>query len=236
MPEVTNLYVVLVSADAEWRTVRSIYAESRIEASPFGGHFDMSMVVDGEEKQLRFMQGGWGKVAAAASSQYAIDHWKPSLLINIGTCGGVGQTLQRGDIVLPNKTIIYDIFEQMGDADEAITAFTTEIDTSWTADLIGKDVHSGPLVSADRDVIQGDLAQLREKYQAIAADWESGSIAWVAHRNQTPIIILRGVSDLVSETEAPAYGDPQHFEKGTQLCMKKIILRLPQFLSAWNAQ
>jgi nucleoside phosphorylase len=37
---------------------------------------------------LAFLHGGWGKVAAAGSTQYAIDRWAPARLINLGTCGG----------------------------------------------------------------------------------------------------------------------------------------------------
>ena len=39
----------------------------------------------------------------------------------------------------------------------------------------------------------------------MALDWESGAIAWVAARNQTRCLILRGVTDLVGEAGDEAY-------------------------------
>jgi adenosylhomocysteine nucleosidase len=234
MSESKTRYVVLVSADAEWHALRRLYPQPVIGSSPFGEYFAASVTVDGQERQLMFAHGGWGKIAAAASSQYVIDYWKPELLINIGTCGAFDASLQRGDLLLANKTLVYDIVEQMGDPDEAVKAFTTEIDISWAVDALGDDVRPGLLVSADRDVAQSAIKELRTKYGAVAADWESGSIAWVAHRNNTKVLILRGVSDIVSETQAPAYGDPVHFEEGVQLCIKKAIACLPQLLSAWE--
>jgi nucleoside phosphorylase len=50
-------------------------------------------------------------------------------------------------------------------------------------------------VSADRDLIIGEVERLKTEYGAIAGDWESGAIAWVAARNRTRCLILRAVSD-----------------------------------------
>jgi len=47
------------------------------------------------------------------------------------------------------------------------------------------------------DIMAEDIAPLVEKYDAMAADWESGAIAWVAKKNNQRLLILRGVSDLV---------------------------------------
>ena len=43
------------------------------------------------------------------------------------------------------------------------------------------------------------VRRLRDELGAVACDWESGAIAWVAARNHLPCLILRGVSDLVAE-------------------------------------
>ena len=50
-----------------------------------------------------FFQGGWGKIAAAASTQYVIDFWRPDLLVNLGTCGGFAGEIARGEIILVEK-------------------------------------------------------------------------------------------------------------------------------------
>ena len=57
--------------------------------------------------------GGWGKVAAAASAEYAVARWHPRYLVNLGTCGGITGRIDRFAIVLVNRTIIYDIYEAM---------------------------------------------------------------------------------------------------------------------------
>jgi adenosylhomocysteine nucleosidase len=87
-------------------------------------------------RDVIFFHGGYGKVSAAASTQYAITRWHPRLIVNLGTCGGFGPTRKVGDVVLASQTIIYDIVEQMGDPDETIHDYSTTLDnTAWPARL-----------------------------------------------------------------------------------------------------
>jgi nucleoside phosphorylase len=67
------------------------------------------------------------------------------------------------------------------------------------------------MYSADRDLTAVGLRTLDAQYQPVVADWESGAIAWVAQKNSTPILILRGVTDLVSPGKAEAQDNPQLF-------------------------
>lgn len=224
----SELVVVLISSDFEWRIAKHILSPQDASNTPFGEQFTAQV----GRQELLFMHGGWGKIAAAASTQYVIDNLKPKLLINIGTCGSFHQLLQRGDLLLADKTVVYDIVEQMGDPEEAIGAYTTMLDTSWAKSL--KEVRHGTLISGDRDVVQDDIKELRDRYDAAAADWESGAIAWTANRNKVPLFVLRGVSDVVSETESLAYGDLDHFEEGAKLVMKKLIDVLPECLALWE--
>ena len=88
-------FAVLVSANAEWRVVKPLLAPEIIKTSPYGEYFFAN--IDGE--RVLFFQGGWGKVAAAGSTRYVIDHFHPARLINVGTCGGVEGRIKRFDVV-----------------------------------------------------------------------------------------------------------------------------------------
>jgi adenosylhomocysteine nucleosidase len=177
------------------------------------------------------MHGGWGKVAAAGSAQYVISRWQPKLVINLGTCGGFKGDIDKGEIILVEKTIIYDIYEQMGDPEEHIRQYLTEIDNSWISEPYPLKVIRSLLVSGDRDLICAELPALKSKYGAIAGDWESGAIAWVATKNRTPCLILRGVTDLVSENAGEAYdGNVAYYYENTELIMKKLVESLPHWL------
>jgi adenosylhomocysteine nucleosidase len=159
-----------------------------------------------------------------------IDRWKPQLLVNLGTCGGFEGRINQGEIILVERTVIYDILEQMTDSRAAIQHYSTELELDWLGKLVPTPVRRGLLVSGDRDIVSGDIASLISKYGAVAADWESGAIAWVARRNATRLLILRGVSDLVSETGGEAYGDYELFVARTRQIMSRLLDVLPPWL------
>jgi adenosylhomocysteine nucleosidase len=119
--------VVLISANAEWRTLKSLFAQADFQKSPFGEWFTRP-AASAHSSPVTFFHGGWGKVSAAATTQYVIDHFHPDLLVNLGTCGGFEGRIQAGALILVEKTLIYDILEQMSDPDEALEAYSTSLD------------------------------------------------------------------------------------------------------------
>src|SRR5580765_6554088 len=99
-------FAIIVSADAEWAATKPLFPNIRLERSPYGEFFDATI----ENRRILFFQGGWGKVAAAASTQYLVDTFKPKYLINLGTCGGVEGRIRRFDTIAVERVIIYDIY------------------------------------------------------------------------------------------------------------------------------
>lgn len=216
---------MLISADAEWRAVCRLFPQAHRLASPFGEYFATGV----GDKSYLFFQGGWGKIAAAASTQYVIDRWRPKLLVNLGTCGGFEGRIGQGEILLVEKTIVYDITEQMGEAQQAIQHYTTEIDLSWLSEPYPLAVRRTLLVSGDRDLLAEETPTLAERYAAVAGDWESAAIAWTARRNRTPVLILRGVTDLVGSAGSQAYGNLALFEAAAGEILGQLIRALPDW-------
>jgi adenosylhomocysteine nucleosidase len=224
--------VIIISANAEWQPVRARYPDVEIQPTPYGESFTASLAVGRRPSSVVFFHGGWGKIAAAAGTQYAIDRWRPPLIINLGTCGGFAGDIAAGEILLVDFTLVYDILEQMGDPDEALAHYATELDLSWLRGPLPLPVRREMLLSADRDIVAGEVAGLRGRFGAIAADWESGAIAHVAARNDTRCLILRGVTDLVNHETGEAYGRPELFVARTGEMMARLLDSLPGWLSA----
>jgi len=220
--------VVLVSADAEWRAVKSYYPKPETHPSPYGEWFAGEI----SGKEIIFFQGGWGKIAAAGSVQYVIDRFAPELVMNLGTCGGFVGDVELGEVILVEETLVYDIVEQMTDVQKAIEHYVTRLDLAWlkSNESLPLPVRRGRLVSGDRDILPSDIQALRERYGAVAADWESGAIAWVAARNQMRCLILRTVSDMVSEEGGEAYGNYGLFQERTNSAMHRILESLPGWI------
>lgn len=223
--------VVIISANSEWKVLRSFYPDCEPQISPLGEWFAIDLRISERVEPVIFFHGGWGKIAAAASVQYMIDRWSPRLLVNLGTCGGFDGKIEKGTIILVERTIVYDIIEQMTDGEAAIAHYSTGIDLSWLGDDYPHAVHRALLVSADRDLIVEEIAGLHTRYGAVAGDWESGAIAWVAARNHTRCLILRGVSDLVGSEHGEAYGNFDLFIEGTTKVMRRLVDALPEWIA-----
>ena len=217
--------VILISANAEWRVVKELYPNLEIQHSPYGEFANLTL----DTQHLTLFHGGWGKISAAATAQYVVDHFQPELIVNLGTCGGFEGCIERGTIILVEKAIVYDILEQMSDSDEAIEYYSTKLDLSFLPRVLPFPVLRGLLVSADRDIVSGDIPDLIKKYNAVAADWESGAIAWVAQKNGIKCLILRGVTDLVSTEAGEAYGDYDLFSQRTKEVMRDLFEQFPKW-------
>jgi len=218
--------VVIVSAIGEWAGVTPLFPESRIESFPFGECFTAN--VGGHE--LPFFHSGWGKIASAATMQYLIDHHAPDLIVNLGTCGGFEGVVNQGDILLIEKTIVYDIVELMGDLDIS-NYYASSLDLSWLAEPLPHPARRALIASADRDLPPQKIPLLKSK-GAIAADWESAALAWVAQKNNARLLILRGVSDIVNEQDGEAYDNIEIFNERAKDIMKMLVSQLPAWLDA----
>ena len=244
--------IVLISADVEWRVVRQLLPSSEVQPSPYGEWFTIEVTLPDENRTAQtelpwpgapqdercpviFFHGGWGKIAAAASTQYVIDRWKPRLLINLGTCGGFEGQVEQGDVIVADKTVVYDIVEQMGDFDAHIAHYSTTLDTGWLDETrLPFAARRTLLVSGDRDLLASEIPELHRRYGAVAGDWESGAIAWVADRNHIPLVILRGVSDVVRSLGSEAYGNLEYFAASTERIMQLLIAGLPACLTQFR--
>ena len=222
--------LIVLSANSEWRAARNYYREdagmNMLASTPYGE----AMQMDIEANPVVFMQGGWGKVSAAASCQYGLQRWNPRVVINLGTCGGFAGRVVRGTTLLVTETVIYDIYEQMGDPQAAIKFYTCRLDLRWLKEPYPQPVQCARLISADRDIIAHEIDRLVERFDAVAADWESGAIAWVCQQNTVRSLILRGVSDLVDAEGGEAYGNPALFHQSSAEIISSLLDHLAEWL------
>lgn len=218
--------VVLVSAIAEWNAVKPLFPDAKMRKFPYGECFDIIL----QDEHISFFHSGWGKIASAGSMQYVINKYSPDLIVNLGTCGGFEPETRQGEIILVDKTYVYDIVELMGDLD-IVTYYTTSLDLSWLAEPYPYEARRGMIASADSDLLPSKISALKSQ-GAIAADWESAALAWVAQRNNARLLILRGVSDMVSEEGGEAYNNIELFNERTKSVMQQLIEQLPEWLNA----
>jgi adenosylhomocysteine nucleosidase len=219
--------VVLVSAITEWVAVKATLTPGRTQATPYGECFTTTL----KGQEFIFFHAGWGKTASAGAMQYVIDHFSPDLVVNLGTCGGFDGEVELDDIILVRRTFIYDIVELMGDFGAVPDYYASNLDLGWLPEPYPHSVRCGTLASADSDLPPERISQLKAQ-GAIAADWESAALAWVARKNGARLLILRAVSDLVSEDGGEAYDNIGLFKERTQGIMCRLIEQLPDWIAA----
>jgi adenosylhomocysteine nucleosidase len=218
--------VVIISANAEWKGVLPLFPAAKIERYPYGECFEATL----NELPIPFFHTGWGKTASAGALQHIIDRYNPELVINLGTCGGFAGVVDQGDLILIEQAFMYDIVELMSDLDLS-DYYASALDLSWLADPEPYPTRRGIIASADSDLPPLKIPFLKSK-GAIVADWESAALAWVARKNNTRLLILRMVSDLVSEEGGEAYNNIEIFHERAKATMKRLVDQLPGWLKA----
>lgn len=218
--------VIIISANAEWKALGTIIKpeNNRYYGSPYGQWFPREI----NGRRVIFFHGGWGKIDAAGSTQYAINEFTPKLLINLGTAGGFPGKIEKGDILLVNRTITYDIYERMGDGKEAIDYYSTDL--HYPKLEMDKGIRISPIVSADQDLSPKNIEALYKSYGALAGDWESSAIAHVAKKNKVECYIIRGITDIVYPAGSETYGDYAVFERETEKVMGRLVKLLERIL------
>jgi adenosylhomocysteine nucleosidase len=216
--------VVIISADAEWAGVKPLFPDARMSQFTYGEYFQTGI----NNMPVSFFHAGWGKTASAAAFQHILDKYNPDLTINLGTCGGLAGIVNQGDLILVERTFMYDIVELMGDMNIS-DYYASSLNLSWLAEPHPFPTRQGIIASADSDLPPDKISYLRS-HGAIAADWESAALAWVARKNNARLLILRMVSDIVSETGGEAYGNIEIFQERTKTIMKQLIGQLSDWL------
>lgn len=167
-------------------------------------------------------KSGVGKVAAASCCQYLIDTFSPDYILNTGVAGGVAGGLNISDIVVSTSFVQHDFdvtalgyakgYVCNGVESSKPTYFYSDKDLSdkiyeIAVEKFSKDkIHRGCIASGDMFVAKLDKKQeIREMFDAMAAEMEGAAIAHCASLNGVPFVALRAISDLADGTKIENY-------------------------------
>ena len=155
-------------------------------------------------------KSGVGKVNSATTTQFIIDMYKPDYIINIGIAGGLSPKLKAGDTIVAEKMVQHDFditafgapkgyIDNEGGSNKPTIFYSDK--TLVNKILKDKNIKIGTVATGDIFVIDKKLKYvIREEFNADAIDMESAAIAQAAQRNNTPVIIIRTISDELDDT------------------------------------
>ena len=222
--------VIVVASATEWRVVLDHYHAVPEAYAPYE-YFTRDITTDSGSRPAVFVHSGCGKAPAAAATQYGIDTWQPCVVVSVGTCGAIDPALKVKDTVLATKTVVYDLCERSGGQDEMISQFTTELDLDWITPPYPSPEVPGTVVTGDQDVDPARAEWLHKEYGAVAGDWESGAIAYVAQNlNGRRCLILRTVSDVVTGDGSDIYAGADTFTQRVATVLPPLLDDIPAWL------
>lgn len=163
-------------------------------------------------RKILVMVSNAGKVNAAAAAVRAYFTVKPSFILNIGVCGGLGEEYEQGDIAVPSAFMQYDIdTTAVGDPAfymsgvEGSMVYAHYCGQAFANAIMDIDiVPKQPRRCATGDTfIDGDEHRqlLKRKTDADICDMEAGAIAQVCKIYGIPFAAAKIVSDSIGQSE-----------------------------------
>ncbi len=220
---------VQICSKQEWIAFKNISKIDPVELNPFPyGEYAERRI---NNVNCIFFNSGPTVTKASGASQYAIDNWKPSIIIVLGTCGGIGANLIVSDVVIANKTVYYNCFGNEIYLDNIIyEPLTTEIDNSWINwKNLPPFVHEGTIATNDH-YGNFEATELIKKQNVLCVDWESAAIAYVCAINKIKCCIVRGISDLPLKIRDESLINKEYKENTPKIMKTLLESILPQLL------
>lgn len=159
---------------------------------------------DLDGKEIILMESGIGKVCAAVKTTELINLFKPDCVINSGVAGGIGDKVEKMDVVAGVETVYNDVWCLEPNAFGQVQGFPARfggcrslLEKLNVGDNDGVRVHKGLICSGDKFIVGVEAARSVRKLfdDGLAVDMESCAAAQVCHMKNVPFLALRIISD-----------------------------------------
>lgn len=154
-------------------------------------------------------KGKIGKVHTAVYLTKLFEELKIKRVFNIGTSGGVDNSLNISDVIIATKVCYHDVdvtgFNyELGQMCGCPTYFECDSEYINSKSIDPKyNVIKGLIVSGDQFVTKSNLNQLNVlKFKnVIACDMEASAVGQVCNLYKIPFVVVRSISDIVTKEE-----------------------------------
>lgn len=161
-------------------------------------------------RSVAILQSGIGKVAAGMGTALLIQVFKPDMVINTGSAGGLDAQLNVGDVIISTEVRHHDVdvtafgYEK-GQLPANPAAFLPNAElvemATKQAEKLGLNAVSGLICSGDAFINGAEkIAQIRADFPQVAAvEMEAAAIAQVCHAMNVPFVVVRAISDVADK-------------------------------------
>ena len=192
-------------------------------------------------KSIVLVQSGIGKVMSALAAGILIDRFGVDLVINTGSAGGFGTSLEIGDIVIGTELAYCDadvtafnyVYGQMPGM-PARFAMNQDFLPSIEQAIAKVDLksHTGLIVSSDSFIHTREQRThiLKHFPDVMASEMEGAAIAQACHAFGVPFIVIRAISDIPERGTSAVDFDTFIVQAG-----KRSAQMVHQLLQEWEA-
>lgn len=174
--------------------------------------------------------GGVGKVNAAMSTQLLISRYAPDLVLNVGVAGCF-ENVPIGTLVLASGFVQHDSdTSALGDPVGLVSTvnmvtFPTSLqaEAKTAMDKIGLPYRTGLVATGDWFATDTPRSHwIYDTFHPLLCEMEGGAVAQVCHRNGTPFISLKSVSDCILEHHDFFFNFPEAIRRLNGVAMQLI--------------
>lgn len=186
-------------------------------------------------RPVAVLQSGIGKVAAAMGTALLIQLFKPDMIINTGSAGGLDANLNVGDVIISTEVRHHDVdvtafgYEK-GQLPANPAAFLPNAElvevAKKQAEKLGLNAVSGLICSGDAFINGAEkIAQIRADFPQVAAvEMEAAAIAQVCHAMNVPFVVVRAISDVADKESHLSFDEflPLAAEKSSEMVLAML--------------
>ncbi len=197
------MIIVLAAMKEELDAIVAHLDKKIIKQTPFGQLYEGLI----NNRQVVCAQSGIGKTVAAATTTFLIERYPVSIIINIGTAGGLSSDLSVTDVIVADRVSYHDFdisafgypkgwlnTDYVFNCDQQLITLAKN-----QALAISSKLWVGAIVSGDQFISdKQQFMKITDTFEGVlAVDMEAAAIAHVAHLYQIPVAIMRSISDIV---------------------------------------
>ncbi len=198
----------IIGAMEEEVTILRDKLENKTTTTIAGSEFTTGMLHGIDVVLLR---SGIGKVNAAMTTAVLIHEFKPDVIINTGSAGGLSPDLQVGDVVISSEVRHHDVdvtafgyeYGQVPQLPAAFQADEHLVGLALNAVQENDEIRTVKGLIATGDSFMNDPVRVQEiagKFNGLqAVEMEAAAIAQVAHQFNVPFVIIRSLSDIAGK-------------------------------------
>ncbi len=204
--------------------------KSTLEVLRMDNKFGLDIVISRyNDIDLVVSECGIGKVNAAIMTQYLIDKYDITHFIVIGAAGAIDATLNIADIVIADKIIHHDVDAGLlmrNHPHLQVGYFEPDSQLFDIAKKVDLNVHYGTLVTGEAFIDEDGREEIIEKFNPLAVDMETASMAQVCYVNKIPMFAIRSITDTPNESGLGAF--EKNLESAVGSATKYLLLYLKE--------